>query len=138
MSDTDINADFPKPSDHLTVRVNGEEQRVFMSFALLRRVTTLVGGMGMEDGAIGSFLLEGNRMAALVDLMLSPKNFDAEDIKDYEISHEDALSLALWGLKHALRFFAVNLQGMDQLTQEAAPLLQSLTNSMRSAAGSTL
>lgn len=90
--------------------------------------------MGIQDGAIGSFLLEGDNMAALVDIILEPNSFNAEHIKDHPVTHETALDIAMWGLRHALYFFAVNLGKLKELTEESTPLLKSL---MPSESGST-
>ena len=115
------------PPEDCEIRIAGETRRVFMSFNLLRRAAAMVGA---EVEVISAFMLDGHKMAALIDLVLDPKNFNADAIKDHEISHAEALRLVQWVLEHVLDFFALGLERATELSAKSTDLLMSLMPSV--------
>ncbi len=115
------------PPEEIEVRIGGETRRVFMSFNLLRRASSLVGA---ETEVISAFMLDGQKMAMLIDLVLNPKEFNPAEVKDYDIGHSEALRVVQWALEHVLDFFALGLERATGLANKSTDLLSSLMPSV--------
>lgn len=129
----------PPPAAELTVKVGDKDLTVLMHFNLLRRVAAAVGNrMGVGEDAMTVFLFEGDRMAALIDLLIDPKGFNPNIVKDHDITHEQALELISWAIEHTIHFFARGMESAQKVSEKLAPLVVSLMPSADGSKGSPL
>jgi hypothetical protein len=121
--------------DKITVKVNGEDREIFMSFGLLNSVTKIVYDMQMvATMALVPELREDVLKQLLAKRTPSGKVTAAiDDIDEIDISIDDVVSLLDWTSEHLLDFF---LKALDKAKSMADRNQARMTALMPSGSGS--
>ncbi len=116
--------DAKSPDDSITV--NGQE--IFMSFGLLNRLDSLIGGPDQIPNITVNAAL---RMAVMENLF---SKYDSKgqitqeaDLENMHLNPADTTRLLRWVGAHLFHFFIQGLQGMDQLATQFQTQAANLT-----------
>lgn len=122
---------------HYTLKVNGEDFEVFMSFGLLNELTAVIGDPGraasiffdpeLREHVLRAVLSERNKAGKVIDRV--------DDILDLEVDLGEIELLLSWVAGHVLRFFTRSLKsvmGLQSDLAEMADLSSSLGGSKAS------
>ena len=128
----DILKDLKRPEDRLFIGVNGAEKEVFMSGALVRRLTSICLGYG-EDPTVIYLTPEVQEACTLEALVTRDNNGRVvEEDKDktafaFNLNVEDAEKLINWMGDHILYFF---IKGSTTVGQQAKNIEKTMGNLM--------
>jgi hypothetical protein len=111
----------------LTVKVNGADREIFMSFGLLNVLSRHVGGV--EN--VGTIALDHELRDTVLTEMLSERSkagklLNKIDMEDVDIEVDDVLKLLEWATEHVLNFFVNSLGTAKRLADQQAEKLASL------------
>ncbi len=112
----------PTPPISITVKINGEMREIFMSFALLNRLTYMVG----EMSEIATVMMDPTMRATLLQETLAERSPGGKLIKeipleDMEIALIDILALLDFISDHLLDFFMIGLERLKALQARYEP-----------------
>lgn len=121
-------------ADTFTIKINGKEQDVKMSFGLLNILCQKVGDL---DGAATIAVDQALREGVLVELLSSRdskgKIIEPFDLYSADMDSDDVVELLDWAGSHVLDFFLKGLERAKKLQEKHMPRLKAL---MPSPAGS--
>lgn len=122
---------LPELPETFTLKVNGEDREVFMSFGLLNELTTIVG----DPGAIASLTLNPemrNKVlaAALAKRKKSGKVEETIDIDDVDITITDMENVLDWVSGHVMSFFVRSLRKVAAVNEKYEAPLKDLVSSL--------
>jgi hypothetical protein len=121
-------------NDIFTVKINGKEQDIKMSFGLLNTLCRKVGDI---DGAATIVMDQTLRDGVLIELLSdrdkSGKIVEPIDLYNLDIHFDDAVDLLDWAASHVLDFF---LKGLEKAKRQQDSHLPRIKALMPSQAGS--
>lgn len=133
----EVKPEVEKPSDRLTINVNGKDQEIFMSGGLIRNIVPYYMSSMTTIEIFTEFTLQSEIIAECV----KPRNNHGQPkkeytIDDFEISREDANKLIAWVTEHVLYFFIDNINLTQKVQDRNTPQIQKLMKLMQSPTGS--
>lgn len=133
----ELKAEVTKPSDRLTINVNGKDQEIFMSGGLIRTIVPYVENSQTAAEIFGEAALQNEIIVECVRPRTKSgepkKNFT---IDDFEITTEDSNKLVAWVTEHVLYFFIDSMTTVYSFGQKNQAQIQKLMKLMQSQAGS--
>jgi len=118
-----------KVSPEITVKVDGEDRDIFMSFGLLDTLSRLIGDpSNVAQVHIDLDLRKGVLEALLAERKKSGKVINEVDIEETEISIEDAEKLVEWAASHVLNFFIRSLSKVSEMTKKSEKEIKALVS----------
>lgn len=119
------------PSDKLIVSINGQTHELFMSFALLNRLVSIVGEInGVSAAEMDPVVRDVILKEVLVKRGKSGLIEDPEfDLDNYEMNISDGIAILDWVSDHCLDFFIRQIEKAKATAEEMAPRLRSLSPS---------
>ena len=119
-------------SDKLSIKVNGEDREIFMSYGLLNALTVIVGSAEVAPMiAINAELREDVLKAVLAERKATGKIIkEVPDIEDVDISIEDVEKLLDWVTENVMSFFVRSLGKMVQRVEQNKETLEGLKSSV--------
>ena len=122
----------PKVDDHITIKQDGEDRELFMSFGLLDNLTRHVATP--EEVATVPFspdLREDILKDILAKRTKSGKvEGERPEIDDFDISIADHEKLLNWAMGHILGFYVRNLQMVSETSNTHEKAIQAVVSSM--------
>lgn len=113
---------MPKLKDSITIRVDGEDREIFMSYGLVN----LLAGVAGDPDAAGRFVIDQDMREQVMRILLSERNKAGkltgeplENIEDVELSIADARRLLAWASEHTIDFFLDSVLDMKETIQKA-------------------
>lgn len=133
----EVKPEVEKPSDRLTITVNGKEQEIFMSGGLIRTLVPYYMESQTATEMFGESLLQNEVIVECV----RPRTKSGQPrlsytIDDFEISRDDSNKLIAWVTEHVLYFFIDSMTTVFSFGQKNQPQIQKLMKLMQSPAGS--
>ena len=130
----------PKLDPKISVKFNGEDREVFMSFGLLNSLTKVIGDpTRIPAVGVDPELREDVLSELLADRKPSGKiSKPIEDIDDIEIPIEDVELLLNWASEHVMGFFLRSLNKAAELQKKHAPAMTALLSSLDGSTNSAL
>lgn len=109
-------ATVEKPSPRFTIKVDGEDRDIFMSFALVNRLQFLVGDVeGLPLVMIDPTMRDAIMKELLAVRTKSGKLVDEVDPETVEVSLSDITNILDWASAHILDFFLAGLERAQAL-----------------------
>lgn len=105
--------------DKITIKLNGEERELFMSFGLLNELATIVGDPARVPSIpVDADLREAVLMSCFAERKPSGKVIkDVEDYDDLDISIPDVEKTIDWAVEHLMSFFVRSLKKVVAVTK---------------------
>lgn len=100
-------------SESLTVTVNGEEKKLFMSYGLLNKLAKMVG----DANDVSDIYISPDLQAEVLKLALFGKG-TPPDLDDIDISIGDSDKVINWVGEHTLNFFLRGLEAASALSKK--------------------
>lgn len=113
--------------DRITVKIGEDEKSFFMSYALLNRLTKLVGA---QDDVAGMFLSPDLQTSLLSIIFAGKGDPDKLDLDEIELTKEVANTLVEWAGGHILDFFLKGIEAAGVLTKKNEDRLKNLMPSL--------
>ena len=128
---------FEKPTDRLSLKVNGEMKEVFMSSGLRDRLVAIASSL---DDITVVFIDAKARQQIIIEA-LRPRNERGKPTvefteDDFEISTEDSDRLVVWIAEHVTHFFVSGLNSAKSLSTKSSPIIEKLMKSTPISRGS--
>lgn len=125
-----------KPSDRISVVVNGEVREVFMSGGLLRNVIPYY----MDLGGVADIFNQPFLQNDVIVQCLKPRTprgiaVEVYTIDDFEMTIEESNKLIAWTAEHAIHYFIESVTTAHQLGQRNEDQLKKLQKLMESMNG---
>ena len=113
-----------------TIKIDGKERDIKMSFGLLNTICKLVGDL---DGATQLMIDQTLQQAVLVEL-LSDRDAKGKitgevSLDEIDVDPSDVLDLLAWAGNHTLDFFLTGLERAKGLQDQHMPRVKALTPS---------
>lgn len=132
-----MDANIPKPSDHLTVTYKDQSRELFMSFLRLNSCVRILG----EPERLSTMLIDPDLAEAALRVMLAEKGGAGEQfditLEDGDLSNEDVDKILLWVNEHLAHFFMKRFQQLGLQVKELGPTAQALKSSLLGSDDST-
>ena len=119
-----------KLSDTITIKVDGEDREIFMSFGLLNELTKIIG----DPARVASVTVDPEMRDDVLNAVLSKRKTSGKiisqaDIDDIDIPVEDVEILLDWASEHALSFFIRSLKKVIVMTKKHEDEMKALASS---------
>ena len=113
--------------DHFTLKVDGEDHEVFMSFGLLRDLSRYVNAPEL----IISVLADTAMLEDVLEILLAERSKTGTvitpfKIEDHELEEDGAMDLASWAMDHLISFFLKRFEKMAKVADSNRDRLSSL------------
>lgn len=118
-------------SAHHSIKINGEDREIFMSYGLLHVLCVLVNND--PANAILLQLSEDLQREALRELLTERKpsgkaikEFTEDDLDDTVVDPDDIVELVGWAMQHVINFMLKRAEKVDLVGEQAKPRLEAL------------
>jgi hypothetical protein len=126
-----------KPQDRFTVVVNGQDQEVFMSGGLLRKLVPVAGVLSdFSDVYTNTEIQNELLVTALMPRNVRGSTVGTYSIDDFEMTVEEFDKLLGWIMEHILHFFIGSVTNAQQMVEKNQPAMAKLERLMQSMTGS--
>lgn len=115
-------------SDHKTIKANGEDREIFMSFGLLRDLNRAFPNPNDPPQVFHN----PHQFEHALWLLLVPRSptgkllVEEFDLDEQEIDPDEAVSLVRWGVEHLMRFFLKKLGQVPTLGEGSIKEMEAL------------
>lgn len=114
--------------DHMTIRLNGEDREIFMSFGLVRDLNR---AFPNPNDPVQVFhnphQFENALWLLLADRSPTGKLLAEEfDLDEQDMDPDDAVALVRWGMEHLMRFFLKKLGQVPTLGEASVAQMEAL------------
>jgi hypothetical protein len=122
---------FMSSNDKITVKLNGKERELFMSFGLLNSLTRIVDDPSRVPAVrTDPELRDAALAAALAERKPSGKIEKEVDIDDIDITIEDVERTLDWVMEHVMSFFVRALKKVVAVTEANKADMEALASSV--------
>ena len=109
-----------KPSDRITITIDGEQREIFMSAGLASRLQFMCNNLENLTEVYSNLALQ----VAMVLECLAPRTKHGEQLKeinldDFDLSHEEYKRLLDWAQSHTMYFFFERVNDLMKLKDPA-------------------
>lgn len=119
-------------SSTISVKVDGKDREIFMSYGLITTLTKIVKS---PEEVAQIFVTEEVRLSVLLELLATRKvsgkiTHPVKDIDDVDISIDDVMLILGWAGDHLMSFFVKSLRATISVTENHTPDLVALNSSL--------